>query len=51
MVKFKASVYKTGNSHAVVIPSDFIKHNVIDVTKEYFFEIKEVDDNGEKENC
>ena len=47
MVKFKAKMFKTGNSHVIAIPSDYIKHGILDSKKEYLFQVKEVKDGKE----
>ena len=42
-MKFKGKLWKIHKSYAVTIPSDFVKHGMIDADKEYEFEIKEVE--------
>ena len=43
MVTFKAKIRMDGNSHVVTIPSDYIKHGLLDKDIEYEIEIKEDD--------
>lgn len=46
MIKInRAKVFKTGNSHVVVIPSAYIKNGLIDPEKYYEIELKVIDTN------
>ena len=40
MVKFKSKAYKVATSYAIIIPKDFIKHDLIDVNKILEVEVK-----------
>lgn len=43
----KAEIVKYGNSHYIRVPSDFIKHGLVDPTKIY--DIKGRESDGEEE--
>ncbi len=45
-ITFRSKAYKQGNSYVIVIPSDFVKHGSIDVSKELMFFVKEVEKDG-----
>ena len=42
-MKFTAKPWKAANSYVITIPSDFVKHGIVDASKEYEVELKEVD--------
>ena len=39
-ITFRKTAYKQGDSYVIVIPKDFIKHDLIDITKILEVEIK-----------
>lgn len=41
---FRQKIWNAGNSWVVTIPADFVKHKMVDVSKEQEVTLKEVDD-------
>ena len=39
-IQFKARIWKQGTSCVITIPADFVKHNLVDETKEYYVTIQ-----------
>ena len=41
MVSFEAKPFKSGGSHVIVLPKDYVKNGLIDVSKKLLFDVKE----------
>lgn len=49
-IKFKAKMFRAGNSDVVAVPAHYVRNELVQRGKEYWFEVKEVTDVGATES-